>query len=79
MQNQNITHEEVNMFDLDKELKKIKKMQKVELKKRKKDKVFTRSSLDDALSVALLKLALKDDQELKEANKDDRHEENNNS
>ena len=66
------------MFDLDKELKKIKKMQKVELKKRKKD-VFTRSSLDDALSVALLKLALKDDQELKEANKDDRHEENNNS
>ena len=67
------------MFDLDKELKKIKKMQKVELKKRKKDKVFTRSSLDDALSVALLKLALKDDQESKEANKDDRHEENNNS
>jgi hypothetical protein len=66
------------MFDLDKELKKIKKMQKVELKKRKKD-VFTRSSLDDALSVALLKLALKDDQELKEANKDDRREENNNS
>tara|TARA_R100000808_G_C2121421_1_gene132643 strand:- start:369 stop:569 length:201 start_codon:yes stop_codon:yes gene_type:complete len=66
------------MFDLDKELKKIKKMQKVELKKRKKD-VFTRSSLDDALSVALLKLALKDDQESKEANKDDRHEENNNS
>jgi hypothetical protein len=66
------------MFDLDKELKKIKKMQKVELKKRKKD-VFTRSSLDDALSVALLKLALKDDQKLKETNKDDRHEENNNS
>ena len=66
------------MFDLDKELKKIKKMQKVELKKRKKA-VFTRSSLDDALSVALLKLALKDDQESKEANKDDRHEENNNS
>ena len=53
-------------------------MQKVEQKKRK-DKVFTRSSLDDALSVALLKLALKDDQESKEANKDDRHEENNNS
>ena len=52
------------MFDLDKELKKIKKMQKVELKKRKKD-MFTRSSLDDALSVALLKLALKDDLKIK--------------
>ena len=53
------------MFDLDKELKKIKKMQKVELKKRKDDKMFTRSSLDDALSIALLKLALKDDLKIK--------------
>jgi len=53
------------MFDLDKELKKIKKMQKVELKKRKDDKMFTRSSLDDALSVAILKLALKDDLKIK--------------
>lgn len=52
------------MFDLDKELKKIKKMQKVEQKKRK-DKVFTRSSLDDALSIAILKLALKDDLKIK--------------
>ena len=46
------------MFDLDKELKKIKKMQEVELKKRKDDKMFTRNSLDDALSVGILKLAL---------------------
>lgn len=46
------------MFDLDKEVKKIKKMQKVELKERKYDKKFTRSSLDDALSVGILKLAL---------------------
>ena len=54
------------MFDLDKELKKIKKMQKVELKKKKKDdKMFTRSSLDDALSIAILKLALKDDLKIK--------------
>ena len=67
------------MFDLDKELKKIKKMQKVELKKRKKDKVFTRNSLDDALSVALLKLALKDNLKIKGGKDDDRREENNNS
>jgi hypothetical protein len=40
-------------------------MQKVELKKRKDDKMFTRSSLDDALSVAILKLALKDDLKIK--------------
>jgi len=67
------------MFDLDKELKKIKKMQKVELKKRKDDKMFTRSSLDDALSVALLKLALKDDLKIKGGKDNERREENNNS
>jgi len=67
------------MFDLDKELKKIKKMQKVELKKRKDDKMFTRSSLDDALSVAILKLALKDDLKIKGGKDNERREENNNS
>ena len=53
------------MFDLDKEVKKIKKMQKVEQKRQSKRKKFTRSSLDDALSVAILKLALKDDLKIK--------------
>tara|TARA_R100000152_G_C6742319_1_gene166096 strand:+ start:911 stop:1093 length:183 start_codon:yes stop_codon:yes gene_type:complete len=60
------------MFDLDKELNKIKKMQKLELKKRKEEVKFTRSRLDDALSLAMLKLALDMNQRTKkEANKDD--------
>ena len=58
------------MFDLDKEVKKIKKMQKVELKERKDDKKFTRSSLDDALSVGILRLALKTSLNIKDIKND---------
>ena len=54
------------MFDLDKEISKIKKLhEKIEKERLEKEIKFTRSSLDDALSVALLKLALKDDLKIK--------------
>ena len=47
------------MFDLDKEIENIKKYKEVQLKKRKEEKdKFKMTSLDDALSIALLKLAL---------------------
>ena len=66
------------MFDLDKELEKIKKMQKLELKKRKEEVKFTRSRLDDALSLAMLKLALDMNQRTKKEAKDERRKEDNN-
>tara|TARA_A100001201_G_C4071617_1_gene196005 strand:- start:106 stop:288 length:183 start_codon:yes stop_codon:yes gene_type:complete len=47
------------MFDLDKEIENIKKYKEVQLKKRKEEKdKFKMTSLDDALSIALLKLTL---------------------
>jgi|TARA_B100001939_G_scaffold343913_1_gene357404 hypothetical protein len=66
------------MFDLDKEVAKIAKMQKLELKKRKEEVKFTRSRLDDALSLAMLKLALDMNQRTKKEAKDERRKEDNN-
>jgi hypothetical protein len=65
------------MFDLDKEVAKIAKMQKL-VKKRKEEVKFTRSRLDDALSLATLKLALDMNQRTKKEAKDERRKEDNN-
>jgi hypothetical protein len=65
------------MFDLDKEVAKIAKMQKL-VKKRKEEVKFTRSRLDDALSLAMLKLALDMNQRTKKEAKDERRKEDNN-
>jgi len=65
------------MFDLDKEVAKIAKMQKL-VKKGKEEVKFTRSRLDDALSLAMLKLALDMNQRTKKEANDERRKEDNN-
>mgnify|MGYP003132591708 CR=1 FL=1 len=53
----------MSKFDLDKEIKSIKKNQKKELKDRQ-DKDISVRSLEDALGIALMKLAMRDEEKV---------------
>ena len=51
-------------FDLSKEIKNIKKFQKLELKKKKKEKDISIRGLEDALGIALMKWAMRDEEKV---------------